>query len=86
MVLSCATPPPLSSRLSAPSTSSTSGLRPVRSIGIVSPSSEGVGDRALLRSAQLDELLAQQAGLAELGDRVAGQLDVVRSSIVTRAW
>ena len=37
MVLSWATPPPLSSRESAPSTSSTSGLRPVRSSGMTSP-------------------------------------------------
>ena len=41
IVLSWATPPPLSSRLSAPSTSSTSGLRPVRSSGIMSPSTSG---------------------------------------------
>ena len=38
MVLSWATPPPLRIRLSAPSTSSTSGLRPVRSSGMTSPS------------------------------------------------
>ncbi len=38
MVLRWAMPPPLRIRLSAPSTSSTSGLRPVRSSGMVSPS------------------------------------------------
>ena len=38
IVLSCATPPPLRIRLSAPSTSSTSGLRPLRSSGMTSPS------------------------------------------------
>ena len=41
MVRSWATPPPLSSRLSAPSTSSTSGLRPLRSRGITSPLASG---------------------------------------------
>ncbi len=38
IVLSWATPPPLSSRDSAPSTSSTCGLRPLRASGITSPS------------------------------------------------
>ena len=77
MVLSWATPPPLSSRLSAPSTSSTSGLRPARSIGMVAPSFSCVAMAPSSGALELDELLAEQAGLAQLGDRVAGQLDVV---------
>ncbi len=42
IVLSWATPPPLSSRLSAPRTSSTSGFRPVRSRSMTSPVSSGL--------------------------------------------
>jgi hypothetical protein len=38
-----ATPPPLSTMLSAPNTSSTSGLRPVRSSVILAPLSSSVG-------------------------------------------
>ena len=77
MVLSWPTPPPLSSRLSAPRTSSTSGLRPDRSSGITSPSPRSRGAGARLGRAERDELLAEQAGLAELGDRVVGQLHVL---------
>ena len=40
MVPSWATPPPLSRNDSAPSTSSTSGLRPVAASGMLSPSAE----------------------------------------------
>ena len=36
------------------------------------------------RGAQRDELLAQQAGLADLGDRVVGQLDVVAQLAASR--
>jgi hypothetical protein len=43
IVWSWATPPPLSTRLSAPSTSSISGLRPLRSSGITSPLRSSVG-------------------------------------------
>ena len=65
MVLSWATPPPLSSRDSAPRTSSTSGLRPVRRGGMVSPSPSAAAGGAGGRGGQRDELLAEQAGLAD---------------------
>ena len=76
MVLSWATPPPLRIRLSAPSTSSISGLRPLRSRGITSPSLS-VPSAPVSGGAQRDELLAEQAGLADLGEGVLRELGVV---------
>ena len=75
IVLSWATPPPLRTSDSAPSTSSTSVLRPERSSPMTSPSLR-VSELGLGRRRQGDELLAEQAGLPDLGDRVARQLDV----------
>ena len=75
MVLSWPTPPPLRISDSAPSTSSTSVLRPERSSPMVSPSPR-VSELGFGRRRERHELLAEQAGLPDLGDRVAGQLDV----------
>ena len=75
MVLSWPTPPPLSSSESAPRTSSTSGLRPVRSSPMASPF-ESLPLPGSLGRLQLDELLAEQAGLADLGAGVVGEVDV----------
>ena len=74
MVFSWATPPPLSSRDSAPRTSSTSGLRPLRASGIVSPSPRRPLEAPVGRRGQRDELLAQQAGLPDRGLGVVRQL------------
>ena len=77
MVPSWATPPPLSRNDRAPSTSSTSGLRPVDESGMLSPSSSRPCDGALLGRLERDVLLTEQAHLADVGDRVVGELDVV---------
>ena len=77
MVPSWATPPPLSRNDSAPSTSSTSGLRPVSASGDVVAVGEPAGRRRAGRRLERDVLLPQQADLADVGDRVVGQHDVV---------
>ena len=77
MVPSWATPPPLSRNDSAPSTSSTSGLRPVAASGMLSPSPSWSSEAPDLGRLERDVLLAEQADLADVGDRVVGELDVV---------
>ena len=76
IVCSWASPPPLSTRDSAPSSSSTSTLRLVRSSGISEPSSSVPSRLLVARRGQLDELLAQQRGLLDGGHRVGRQVDV----------
>ena len=77
IVPSWATPPPLSRNDSAPSTSSTSGLRPVAARAMVSPFPRRPSDSSSGGCLQGDVLLPQQRDLADLGDRVVRQHDVV---------
>ena len=78
IVFSWPMPPPLSSIDRAPSTSSTSGLRPVRDSGMTSPS-ESRSALAVPGGGldQGDVLLAQQAGLADVDLDVRRELDVL---------
>ena len=78
MVPSWATPPPLSRNDSAPSTSSTSGLRPVDGErDLVAVAEPARPRRPSTGGLEGDVLLTEQADLADVGDRVVGQVDVL---------
>ena len=87
IVFSCATPPPLSSSERAPSTSSTSGLRPLRSSGIRSPSDSRPspvpppGGGARETNFSPSRLVCRMVASAS-----SGSLTLRRISTVTSAW
>ena len=87
MILSWPTPPPLSSSDRAPRTSSTSGLRPVRSERRSRRCRQLAGAGLVDRLAQRDELLAEEAGLPDLGAGVvrAGRRSPGSSTVTSAA-
>ena len=85
IVFSWATPPPLSTRLSAPKTSSTSGLRPVCSSGMSSPS-PSARPRALVRRRFRDTNFSPRRLVCRISATAfSGRSVVLRSSSVTSA-
>ena len=86
IVFSWATPPPLRIRLSAPSTSSTSGLRPVRSSGMTSPSPSG-SSLAPVSGADSETNFSPSRLVWRISAiALSGSLVSLRSSRVTSAW
>ena len=85
IVFSWATPPPLRIRLSAPSTSSTSGLRPVLSSGMTSPSVRVPS--APVSGADSDTNFSPSRLVCRISAMVfSGSLVSLRSSRTTLAW
>ena len=86
MVLSWATPPPLSSRDSAPRTSSTSGFRPLCASGMVSPSPRRPLEAPLAGAASETNFSPSRLVCRIVASALSGSFTLLRSWTVTSAW